>query len=79
MYSLQNNLAKETVANLREYFDDKLFRIGKTDDLVIIPRNIKLAESPSFGKPVILYDKKSAGSIAYQDLAKSIMEQKWAR
>ena len=33
MYSLQNNLAKETVANLREYFDDKLFRIGKSDDL----------------------------------------------
>jgi len=79
MYSLQNNLAKETVANLREYFDDKLFRIGKSDDLVIIPRNIKLAESPSFGKPVVLYDIKSAGSIAYQDLAKSIMEQKWAR
>jgi spoOJ regulator protein len=76
---LQNNLAKETVANLREYFDDKLFRIGKSDDLVIIPRNIKLAESPSFGKPVVLYDIKSAGSIAYQDLAKSIMEQKWAR
>ena len=79
MYSLQNNLAKETVANLREYFDDKLFRISKSDDLVIIPRNIKLAESPSFGKPVVLYDIKSAGSIAYQDLAKSIMEQKWAR
>ena len=79
MYSLQNNLAKETVANLREYFDDKLFRIGKSDDLVIIPRNIKLAESPSFGKPVVLYDIKSAGSIAYQDLARSIMEQKWAR
>ena len=57
----------------------KLFRIGKSDDLVIIPRNIKLAESPSFGKPVVLYDIKSAGSIAYQDLAKSIMEQKWAR
>ena len=76
MYSAQNNLAKETVANLQEYFGEKLFYIGKDKNLVVIPRNVKLAESPSFGKPVILYDKKSAGSLAYQDLAKAVMEKR---
>ncbi|MDA3057468.1 AAA family ATPase [Campylobacter sp. VBCF_05 NA6] len=76
MYSAQNNLAKETVANLQEYFGKNLFYIGKDKNLVVIPRNVKLAESPSFGKPVILYDKKSAGSLAYQDLAKAIMEKR---
>ena len=75
MYSAQNNLAKETVANLQEYFGEKLFYVGKHKDLIVIPRNIKLAECPSFGKPVILYDKKSAGSLAYQDLAKALMEK----
>lgn len=74
MYSSQNNLAKETVANLRQHFKQKLFTHKEnSDDLVIIPRNVKLAESPSFGKPVILYDIKSPGSIAYQNLAHSIL------
>ncbi|MCR4941832.1 MAG: AAA family ATPase [Campylobacter sp.] len=74
MFSAQNNLSKEAVNNLRENFKSKLFTIkDNPDDFVIIPRNIKLAESPSFGKPVILYDIKSPGSIAYQNLAYSIL------
>ncbi|ASM35828.1 ParA family protein [Campylobacter sp. RM12327] len=72
MFSSQNNLAKETVANLQQHFNNKLFK-DDNDALVVIPRNVKLAESPSFGKPVILYDIKSPGSQAYQSLAYSIM------
>lgn len=71
MYSSQNNLSREVVADLQKHFDNKLFK--SDDGLIIIPRNVKLAESPSFGKPVILYDKKSSGSLAYQSLATSIM------
>lgn len=74
MYSSQNNLSKDTVADLKKYFDSKLFRIQGEDGFIIIPRNVRLAESPSFGKPVILYDIKSAGSLAYQKLASSVME-----
>ena len=43
-------------------------------DYIVIPRNVKLAESPSFGKPVILYDVQSSGSIAYQNLAQAIIK-----
>ncbi|AQW81612.1 ParA family protein [Campylobacter pinnipediorum] len=76
MFSSQNNLAKDVVTNLKQHFKHKLFMCGLNpdDDLVVIPRNVKLAESPSFGKPVILYDIKSAGSLAYQNLAYSILE-----
>lgn len=74
MFSSQNNLSKEAVNNLKENFKSKLFATkDNKDDFVVIPRNIKLAESPSFGKPVILYDIKSPGSIAYQNLAHSIL------
>lgn len=74
MYSGQNNLSKETVLNLKQHFEDKLFKSENEHGFVVIPRNIRLAESPSFGKPVILYDSKSMGSIAYQNLADCIME-----
>lgn len=73
MYSAQNNLSKETVADLKKHFENKLFKANSDEGFVIIPRNVKLAESPSFGKPVILYDIKSSGSVAYQNLAYSIM------
>ena len=74
MYSSQNNLAKETVANLKQHFEDKLFKNKDiSDEFVVVPRNVKLAESPSFGKPVILYDIKSPGSVAYQNLACCIL------
>lgn len=74
MFSSQNNLSKETIANLKQHFENKLFKSkdGK-DEFVVVPRNVKLAESPSFGKPVILYDIKSPGSIAYQNLAYCIL------
>jgi chromosome partitioning protein len=43
------------------------------EELIVIPRNVRLAESPSFGKPALLYDAKSSGSIAYQNLAQAII------
>ena len=71
MYSPQNNLSKDTVAELKKHLSGKLFR--KDGEIVIIPRNVKLAESPSFGKPIILYDIKSPGCVAYQSLAHSLI------
>ena len=72
MFSSQNNLSKQVFADLRQHFQGKLFR-DTANEFIVIPRNVKLAESPSFGKPVILYDVKSSGSEAYQDLAQAII------
>lgn len=71
MYNAQTNLSKNVVEGLRKNFYDNLFK--DKQEIIVIPRNVKLAESPSFGKPVILYDIKSPGSIAYQKLAYSIL------
>ncbi len=73
MYSTQNNLSRQVFADLKQHFKSKLFLDKQTSSYVVIPRNVKLAESPSFGKPIILYDIKSAGSKAYQNLANSIL------
>lgn len=73
MFSMQNNLSKQVFADLKQHFKNKLFVDEKTSNFVVIPRNIKLAESPSFGKPIILYDVQSPGSKAYQNLANSIL------
>jgi chromosome partitioning protein len=77
MYSKQNNLSKQVYEDLKQHFETKLFKNsdGEILDLphIVIPRNVKLAEAPSFGKPIILYDIKSAGSSAYQELAQVIL------
>jgi chromosome partitioning protein len=62
MYDERTNLAQQVTQNLREFFGDKLLK-------TVIPRNIRLAEAPSHGKPVMLYDPKSRGSEAYRELA----------
>ena len=62
MFDPRNNLANEVGAQLIMHFGDKVFR-------TIIPRNIRLAEAPSFGKPVLLHDKDSRGALAYLALA----------
>lgn len=72
MYSKQNNLSKQVLQDLKRYFNNKLFRMNNR--IIIIPRNIKLAEAPSFGIPIMLYDIKSKGAEAYQVLAKKILE-----
>ena len=62
MYDPRNNLATEVSAQLLLHFPDKVFR-------TVIPRNVRLAEAPSFGKPVLLHDKESRGALAYLALA----------
>lgn len=62
MFDPRNNLANEVSAQLIMHFADKVFR-------TIIPRNVRLAEAPSFGKPVLFHDKDSRGALAYLALA----------
>jgi chromosome partitioning protein len=62
MFDPRNNLANEVSAQLIEHFGDKVFR-------TLIPRNIRLAEAPSFGKPALFHDKESRGALAYLALA----------
>jgi len=73
MYSSQNNLSKQVFSDLKQHFKSKLFVESETSSYIVIPRNVKLAESPSFGKPIIEYDIKSNGSRAYQNLAQTIL------
>lgn len=76
MYSMQNNLSRQVYADLLQHFNGQLIKEDDSKDVIAIPRNIKLAESPSFGKPVILYDIHSQGNIAYQNLARAILEKR---
>jgi chromosome partitioning protein len=62
MYDDRTNLAQQVTETLREYFRELLFR-------TVIPRNVRLAEAPSHGKPVALYDPRSRGTEAYFELA----------
>jgi chromosome partitioning protein len=62
MYDDRTNLAQQVTDTLREYFRDRMFK-------TVIPRNIRLAEAPSHGKPVALYDARSRGTEAYFELA----------
>lgn len=66
MADFRTNLTKEVIQEVRNYFKDKVYE-------TIIPRNIKLSESPSFGKPVALYDKDSLGAHKYEELTKEIL------
>jgi len=74
MYTKKDNLSKQVLQDLKRYFNDKLFKIK--NGIITIPRNIKLAEAPSFGMPIILYDIKSKGAEAYKLLTKKILEEK---
>ncbi len=62
MFDPRNNLSNEVSAQLIEHFGDKVFR-------TMIPRNVRLAEAPSFGKPALFHDKESRGAMAYLALA----------
>ena len=74
MYTSQNNLSKQVLSDLARHFGNKMF-VDKTNTPIVIPRNVRLAEAPSFGRPVALYDIKSKGAIAYQKLASIILEK----
>ena len=66
MYDSRTNLSAEVVENVKENLDEKIFE-------TVIPRNIRLAEAPSFGQPITIYDPKSAGSLSYLALAEEII------
>ncbi len=62
------NLSKQVAEEVRTHFGPKVYE-------TIIPRNVRLGEAPSFGKPIILYDIRSRGSEAYIGLAKEVIQR----
>ena len=68
MYDPRSGLTQAVSAQLRKYFGDKVYRVS-------IPRNVRLAEAPSHGKPAIAYDKNAKGSLAYLALAGEILRK----
>jgi chromosome partitioning protein len=72
MFDDRTNLAQQVAKNLREFFGEKLC-------VTTIPRNIRLAEAPSYGKPALLYDVRSRGAESYIKLAKEIMGKVMSR
>lgn len=66
MFDGRNNLANEVVKEVRKHFADKVFDS-------VIPRNVRLSECSSFGKPIVLYDIDSKGCLAYLNLAKELL------
>ncbi len=71
MFDPRNNLANEVSAQLMEHFGDAVYR-------TVIPRNVRLAEAPSFGKPALYHDKYSRGALAYLALAGEINRRETA-
>lgn len=67
MYDDRANLTRQVAADLREFFAGQVFR-------TVIPRSIRLAEAPSHGKPILMYDVRSKGAESYIQLAKEILE-----
>lgn len=68
MYDQRTSLASQVTDNLKDFFGDKLLK-------TTIPRNVRLAEAPSHGTPVIQYDPRSRGAEAYQELAREILKR----
>jgi chromosome partitioning protein len=68
MYDSRLNLSRQVAADAREYFGNKVFQS-------VIPRNVRLAEAPSFGKPIILYDVASVGAQSYMEVARELIER----
>ncbi|MBU3110495.1 ParA family protein [Clostridium lacusfryxellense] len=68
MYDNRTKLCNEVVSEVKKYFNDKVYE-------TTIPRNIRLAEAPSFGLPIMLYDDKCKGADAYRDLAEEFLDR----
>ena len=69
MYDARTNLSADVVNNVKENLDTKIYN-------TIIPRNVRLAEAPSHGLPINLYESRSAGAESYRNLAKEIVDRK---
>ncbi len=68
MYDARTNLSSQVVQNVKENLNKKIYK-------TIIPRNVRLAEAPSYGMPINLYDSRSAGAEAYRYLAEEVIER----
>jgi chromosome partitioning protein len=68
MFDPRNNLATQVVADVRRFMGDKVYE-------TVIPRNVRVSEAPSYGKPVLLYDLKCTGSQAYLKLATEVIQR----
>jgi chromosome partitioning protein len=72
MYDRRNSLSDQVARDVRQHFGDKVYD-------AVIPRNVRVSEAPSFGKPVLLYDLKCAGSQAYLRLAREVISREKSR
>ncbi len=72
MYDRRNALSGQVEADVRGHFGDKVYQ-------TVIPRNVRISEAPSFGKPALIYDLKCAGSQAYLNLARELVRRERAR
>jgi chromosome partitioning protein len=72
MFDDRTNLTRQVTADLRDFFKDDVFK-------TVIPRSIRLAEAPSFGKPILSYDPRSKGAESYIQLAKEILDREQTR
>ena len=72
MYDKRNNLSDQVAADVRAHFGDKVYD-------TVIPRNVRVSEAPSFGKPALIYDLRCAGSQAYVRLASEVISRERAR
>jgi chromosome partitioning protein len=68
MYDPRNNLSKQVSDDVRSHFGDTVYK-------TVIPRNVRVSEAPSFGKPALIYDHKCAGSKAYMRLASEVIRR----
>lgn len=68
MFDARTNLSIQVVEEVKKFFQTKVFK-------TIVPRNVRLGEAPSHGKPIVLYDSRSRGADVYRDLAKEVMER----
>ena len=68
MYDSRLNLCRQVAEDAKEYFDQRMFK-------TVIPRNIRLAEAPSFGKPILLYDIQSVGARSYLSVAQELLRR----
>lgn len=71
MYDGRNNLSEQVVQDVRQFMGDKVYE-------TVIPRNVRVSEAPSYGKPVLLYDLKCVGSQAYLRLASEVIQRERA-
>ena len=66
MYDARLSLSKQVADEARKFFADRVYK-------AVIPRNVRLSEAPSFGKPIVLYDPHSSGAESYRELAREVL------